>query len=300
MTAMQKKEKRIRGLIKTIAKTHFTKPADLQELSQKGNWGAKSIKKKIRNYLKHLESVRYLEMRDIVHVIYVLGLSIGEKSSREITSTPGPSFKPDSEEEEEDEEIPDDEDGDISEGNDVNEDGNDFIDGNDLIDENDIIIKDERMEEVQDTVLPPPPPEDVKPDNIEPALDAIRILQSLSNMVFILREPMLKGFEDTVSKELENRRRRDTKILEADFVQSIEMGLRILANGSTNQQDQDGLMKLEAILKPLTLQLLNLGFRHDSPLVEQMMAETSKGKWIPIRKVNNVLVLLFEAATPAI
>uniref|UniRef100_A0A1I7U203 LisH domain and HEAT repeat-containing protein KIAA1468 homolog n=1 Tax=Caenorhabditis tropicalis TaxID=1561998 RepID=A0A1I7U203_9PELO len=66
-------------------------------------------------------------------------------------------------------------------------------------------------------------------------------------------------------------------ILERDFVQSIETGLRILVNGATNQQDQQG---LEDILTPLTLQLLNLGFRHDSPL--------------------NVRDLLFEAATLAI
>uniref|UniRef100_A0A1I7UU75 RNA methyltransferase n=1 Tax=Caenorhabditis tropicalis TaxID=1561998 RepID=A0A1I7UU75_9PELO len=111
---------------------------------------------------------------------------------------------------------------------------------------------------------------------------------------------MLEGFEVAVLEELANQRRRDTKILEADFVQSIEMALRILANGATNQHDQQGLMRLEAILTPLTLQLLNLGFRHDSPVVEQMMAENSEWKWIPIRKVKNVLDLLFEAATPAI
>uniref|UniRef100_A0A1I7UU72 SPK domain-containing protein n=1 Tax=Caenorhabditis tropicalis TaxID=1561998 RepID=A0A1I7UU72_9PELO len=261
-------------------------------------------------------------MREIVHVIYVLGLTIRYKANKKIikkygtleygrhrriksfrsndgslvcmddkviirdknTSTPGTSIEPEMEEEEE---ISDDEDDNSS------EEGNE--DENDLIDENDAIIEDEHMEEVQLEA-----PEDVKPEIFETTIGAIRILQSLYNMVFILREPMLKEFEDTVNKELENQRRRDTKILKRDFIQSMETGLRILVNGSTNQHDQQGLMKLEAILTPLTLQLLNLGFRHESPLVEQMMAENSEGKWIPIRKVNNVLILLFEAATPAI
>uniref|UniRef100_A0A1I7TNY0 Phospholipase A2 n=1 Tax=Caenorhabditis tropicalis TaxID=1561998 RepID=A0A1I7TNY0_9PELO len=42
----------------------------------------------------------------------------------------------------------------------------------------------------------------------------------------------------------------------------METGLRIFVNSATNQLEKRGLMRLEDILTPLTLQLLKMGFRH--------------------------------------
>uniref|UniRef100_A0A1I7U0G5 SPK domain-containing protein n=2 Tax=Caenorhabditis tropicalis TaxID=1561998 RepID=A0A1I7U0G5_9PELO len=155
-----------------------------------------------------------------------------------------------------------------------------------------------------DTVEPPVKKEIVEPrvkqEIVEPTMNAMRILESLHSLIFVIHEPLLREFENVVLQELGNQRRRDTNILEIDFVQAIDTGIRILANGATSQQDGEGMMRLNDILKPLTLQLLNIGFSHDSPLVGKMIALTSEVKKIPTRKVKHVLDLLFEAATPAI
>uniref|UniRef100_A0A1I7UQD4 SPK domain-containing protein n=1 Tax=Caenorhabditis tropicalis TaxID=1561998 RepID=A0A1I7UQD4_9PELO len=140
----------------------------------------------------------------------------------------------------------------------------------------------------------------VNQEIVGPTMDAMRILENLHSLVFVLRKPCLREFENDLLQELRNQRRRNTRILERDFLQSFETGLRILVNGATNQQDGEGIMRLNDILIPLSLQLLNMGIRHNCPLVKEMIAMTSEEKSIPIRKVKNVLDLLFEAATPAV
>uniref|UniRef100_A0A1I7UU74 SPK domain-containing protein n=1 Tax=Caenorhabditis tropicalis TaxID=1561998 RepID=A0A1I7UU74_9PELO len=89
MTTAQRKEMKPRRVIRLIAKTIFTKSADLEELSRQVKWCARVLKQKISDYLEHLDSVRRLKIRDIIHVMYVLGCQIKDETSRKMVENYG-------------------------------------------------------------------------------------------------------------------------------------------------------------------------------------------------------------------
>uniref|UniRef100_A0A1I7UU71 SPK domain-containing protein n=1 Tax=Caenorhabditis tropicalis TaxID=1561998 RepID=A0A1I7UU71_9PELO len=92
-TLISQTERKLQALTMTIAKTYPTKPANsriiFQELSRGVAWGEKTMRQTIRKYLGDLENVQGLDIKTIIHAIYVIGFAVNNERSQKIIESYG-------------------------------------------------------------------------------------------------------------------------------------------------------------------------------------------------------------------